>query len=65
MVLTWRAFLSCFKKHHQFIPVGEKWVNFMGMEKKMTISSTVTGLWQDFTASSLNVIQHNEKLLFK
>lgn len=34
MSQTWRAFLSCFKKHHQFIPVGEKWVNFMGMGKK-------------------------------
>jgi hypothetical protein len=34
-------------------------------KKKVTISATVTGLWQDFTASGLKVIQHNEELLLK
>lgn len=65
MLKIWRAFLPYFKKDHQFISVGEKWVNFMDVEKKMTMSSTVTGLCQDFTASSLNAIPHKEKLLSK
>lgn len=61
---VWRAFLPHFGKDHQFICVGEKWVNFMNREKN---DNNFHCYWavQDFTASSLNVIQHNEQLVFK